>query len=310
MNPDQIPLPDAIFATVRVAATALEAARARGPAPDGSHMVELPDEFALLRCSEGLTALRTQRNDLLDHVWGLHATVMELIHAAAGTEFGDLLSAKRPLSNPELLARLRETAVRIRALSGEPLRAARLLACYDTLGGLFHGAAEEVGRTAAWAATGPEPADAPEEMTTSPDDARQFGIPSAADAFEDMARALEQALAKPSGADGSLRVELPTSLKPRPYAEGMREVWALSERALRSAGELSPRLRDLCVTVIRTEIGEAAATGSPADGEFRSEVRVTGYAGTLILEEVCRTARQLGELPALSELLGGYKPTL
>jgi len=308
MNPDKLPLPDSIFATVKLVTAALNDARRRGPDPDGGLVIRLPDEFALLRGPEGLAALHRQRNDLLCHAAGLHSAVVELVHVVAGIQFGDALSAGVPRTNPELVAWTRETALRVRGLCGESLRAARLLRGYDTLGHLLHGAAEADGRSAVRTAAGPAPADAPEEMRTTPADAKELGLPSVTGAFEDMARALEKALAAPN-AGGTCRVALPTRLRPQPFAEGMREAAALSEQALRSTGELSLKLRDLCVTVIRAELGEIAATGSGAGPEFSTTVRLTGYASTVVLEDVCRAARQLEQQPAVSELLGGSKPT-
>src|ERR1051325_7710846 len=99
-------------------------------------------------------------------------------------------------------------------------------------------------------------------MLTTANDLQQLRIPSLLEPLEEAARALRKLAPKNMKPGKRARVKLPDFLRPRSYAEGMRHVWYLTDQVIDAAGNISSDLRKLCLTLVRAELGENAATGS------------------------------------------------
>jgi len=275
------------------------------PGTDGPVAVEIPEEFRPLPLDEGLQALREQTQELCRLGFALRNSLADLLYASIGTELGEYHRTGEARPNPELAGKLRETSHALQGCLALSVQAAWLLRHYRCL--------PEFLKLAVTPTADLHPDWRPPELgqpvpLTDPGLPAELGIPPLSRPLGDMARQLGRTRGR-RNRRRRISLSLPESLHPRPYAEGMRLVWDHAAKATRAAAALAPALAALCQTIVRTELGEAARTGSVAPApELPPLVRAAGTTACLLLEEGWNIAGCLCSQPTLDELVTGPRP--
>ena len=273
--------------------------------PQGAVPIDLPEGFRPLLLPEGLQVLQSQTQELCRLGFDLRGSLADLLYAAISTELGEYRRTGEARPNPELDGKLRETGRTLQTSLSPSVHAGWLLRHYQCLAAFLKlAAAPPSDLHPDWRP--PEPGQA--LPLTDPELPAELGIPSLTQPLEDMARHLGKVLGRRKRRrHTSFRV--PAALYPRPYAEGMPLVWSHAAKATRAAAALAPALASFCQTVVRTELREAARTGSTATPpELSPLVRSAGTTTCLLLEEGWNIAGCLGSHPTLPELLASTRP--
>ena len=148
-------------------------------------------------------------------------------------------------------------------------------------------------------------ADSNKEMLTSPNElSEQFvDLPTPEKLLQNTESEMKKALRNRRRSGKTFKNPLPHKLRCRSYAEGMKEIWNLTDQASHFANLIASGVRTICVTVVRTELGVILATGrDESHPEFAKAVRGTGYYLAATLEDVFRYAHILADPPDLSKI--------